>query len=163
MNGNVAASPNGHPLTGNVLEIVDGDNNYAMYAFQTPQTQSGETQLEYYARKLNESTNPVISKFRYHVVFDTDQANTSQVTPPNEVDEPNGFVVLAIAKENGVKGDVKYVGINDPQHCAAIVGNSITITDNTQIDLLRFKTTSRNHNPNWIDCHYLHNVKEPQV
>ena len=160
MNGNVAASPNGHPLTGNVLEIVDGDNNYAMYAFQTPQTQSGETQLEYYARKLNESTNPVISKFRYHVVFDTDQANTSQVTPPNEVDEPNGFVVLAIAKENGVKGDVKYVGINDPQHCAAIVGNSITITDNTQIDLLRFKTTSRNHNPNWIDCHYLHNVKE---
>ena len=32
MNGNVTESPNGHPLTGNVLEIVDGDNNYAMYA-----------------------------------------------------------------------------------------------------------------------------------
>lgn len=140
-------------LPGKWLEIVDEDNNYGSFRF--PNTTSSV--LNYIAdvtRQLNESTDPVISKFYYSYIWDVHNN-----MHPN-LDVPDGFHIVAVAKNHGKNGDVKHVGIVSTMYHAYVDPNNNVLhvridPDNKQLFLF---TDTKEYNPNWNDLVCINNV-----
>lgn len=162
--GNPAASPDNPdtnvnesvPLAGYCLEVIDSDLEYGSFVF--PQNVSG-TGLNYIAeitRKLNETSSPVLSRFHYSYVWDL---NSSHSSAPYNLDIPDGFHIVAVAKKPGRSGDVTHVGIVSPQNIAHTDGNGV-IHAKPSTNQLRFFTNSVECNPNWNDVVCINNITE---
>ena len=131
-------------LGGNLLEIVDKNGNYGVYCF------SQDMYIDNIVYELNNYPDPIIGKFYYRKVY----VNANS----NELNIPDGYVVMGISKQKGTPGDVEYVGIVGIQNQATSNDTEIVLTHENNANM-RFFTKSKTYNPSWQNIQYLNNVK----
>lgn len=141
-------------IKGKYLEIVDSNNNLGSFKFPN----SSGSELNYIAdvvKSLNESNNPVLSKFFYSYVWE------DYSTDNNNLQIPAGFHIVATSKNHGRNGDIKFVDIVSSSYYAYVDNNNILHArrdpNNKQ---LKFYTNSVECNPNWNDMVCINNITE---
>ena len=147
-----AGAAAGDSLPSKWLEIADNDNNFASFKFP----RSSSSDLNYIAdvvRQLNETDDPVIGKFYYSYIW---QSHTSDPS----LDIPNGFRILAVSKNHGETGDIKYVGIVSDSYYAYRENNALHVLNDPGNKQLVFWTNSVISNPGWLDTVCINNVTE---
>ena len=132
-------------LAGNILEIVDKDGNYGSYAF----TQNNN--IQDIVDSLNQYPDPTIHKFYYRKVYVSGVSSS-------ELNIPDGYVIMGLARRSGAGGDVAYAGMVQFGNQAQIIGDELVI-NHEQNNEFRFFTKSRSYNPNWQDTKYLSSVQ----
>lgn len=143
--GNCALSENGYLLTNCVLEIVNSLGEYGSFDF-TPNPSSVKD-IEYYTRLLNESDDPLVSKFNYYYIYDKDMFEGY------DEDVSGGYKILAVGKSYGKSCDMEHIGIIEREYRAAADEGDGVLHVNTdpENDMLRFSDRSRDYNPNWTN------------
>ena len=140
-------------LPGKWLEIVDKNNNYGKYRFPN----ASQSNLNYIAdvtRQLNESSDRVLTNFHFSYIW---QNHTSD--PDLEI--PEGYHIIAVSKNHGRLGDVKFAGIGSSNYLAQVdPDNSLHVYTDPDNYQLRFFTNSIECNPNWEDTVCINNITE---
>lgn len=159
MNGNNVSSPDGSDtLLGNWLEIVSADYRYGSFRFPSSLT-GGLTQMSEMVRLLNESTDPVISRYHYSWIYDyTGNGNGDADIAANE---PIGFKIVGVAKAVNRTADILYAGIVDASHHATSFEGELVIQNNDtnpQRGQFRYASNTLAYNPNWMNCVCINNV-----